>query len=238
MKLLIGVSLLVAAGVGARAWLSGHGCCCCSSKPETCAESAIAGRYVEARTASVYAGACHYNSELVNAGREAVYAWKIEKGSFGGTSLAGVDVVAAVGCEENLAVAKAPRKSVLYVDRHTSPKQREMALAWVRSQHMDSLGEVVGIESTDLQVDSDGERYHVRAGDVIALDGIAMPDRACCKMPFNVWYEPTEKLDHRLVGCSAKFACSEPRLGVSWSREGANDAFLGRFGATASSTEL
>jgi hypothetical protein len=108
----------------------------------------------------------------------------------------------------------------------------------VRSNHADALGQVVGVESTDVQVESDGERYHVRAGDVIALDGTAMPDRACCKMPFNVWYEPAEKLDHRLVGCSAKFDCREPRLGVSWSREGANDAFLGRFGATSNSTEL
>ena len=36
----------------------------------------IAGDYVEARTASVFAGACHYNGELVTTGRDAIMAWR------------------------------------------------------------------------------------------------------------------------------------------------------------------
>ena len=143
-----------------------------------------------------------------------------------------------VRCEENLSFEKAPRKSVLYVDRGASPKQRELAVEWVRSNHASALGEVLAVEPADVAVESDGDQYHVTAGDVIALDGRAMPDRACCSMPFNVWYEPAEKLDKRLVGCSAKFDCHERRLGVSWSHEGANDAFLGRFGAPAQAREL
>ncbi|HEX8117567.1 MAG TPA: hypothetical protein VF521_09860, partial [Pyrinomonadaceae bacterium] len=54
----------------------------------------LKGVYVEARTASVFAGACHYNGELTTAGREAVMAWSVKEGSWGGVSLAGVSALA------------------------------------------------------------------------------------------------------------------------------------------------
>src|SRR5918997_2889835 len=57
----------------------------------------VRGVYVEARTASVFAGACHYNGELTTAGREAVLAWSVKEGSWGGVELAGVRAVAGVG---------------------------------------------------------------------------------------------------------------------------------------------
>src|ERR671928_228601 len=56
----------------------------------------VRGVYVEARTASVFAGACHYNGELTTAGREAVLAWNVKGGSWGGVDLAGVRAVADV----------------------------------------------------------------------------------------------------------------------------------------------
>src|ERR1700722_1556209 len=37
----------------------------------------IKGDYVEARTASVFAGACHYNGEVMITGRDAVMAWNV-----------------------------------------------------------------------------------------------------------------------------------------------------------------
>ncbi len=39
------------------------------------ANVALTGDYVEARTASVFAGACHFNGEVVTTGRDAVMAW-------------------------------------------------------------------------------------------------------------------------------------------------------------------
>jgi len=237
MKIALSLALLCAAAVGGRVWMKGH-CCCCTSDRAPVADQPIGGRYVEARTASVFAGACHHNSELVTAGREQVLAWIIEAGAVDGVQLAGVGVVAAVGCQENLEFATAPRKSVIYVDRDASERQRELAVEWVRSQHAAALGQVLAVETADVQVDSDGDHYRVKVGDTLALEGTAMPDRACCSQPFNVWYEPAEKLEGRLVGCSKQFTCNEPRLGVRWTREGANDAFLGRFGSLATAKAL
>ena len=47
----------------------------------------IKGDYVEVRTASVFAGACHFNGEVVTAGREAIMAWSFSAGTWNGTNL-------------------------------------------------------------------------------------------------------------------------------------------------------
>ena len=39
--------------------------------------SSIKGDYVEVRTASVFAGACHFNGEVTTTGRDALMAWNI-----------------------------------------------------------------------------------------------------------------------------------------------------------------
>ena len=52
--------------------------------------SFVRGEYVEVRTASVFAGACHYNGELTTAGRDALMAWNVKSGAWRGVDLAGV----------------------------------------------------------------------------------------------------------------------------------------------------
>jgi hypothetical protein len=215
---------LVGAGVGAKYYFCGS---CCSSRPES--DVAPTGGYVEARTASVFAGACHYNSELVTVGREALLAWHFDSGRVAGTSLAGVEIAAALASSENLAQG-ASRKSVLYVDSDASEAQREAAVEFVRASCAASLGEVVGVESVPVNVAIDGERYSVEVEGFARLDGAAMADRECCKMPLNVWYEPLASIDGKLVGNSERFEWREKRLAASFENTGQNDAFLGRFG--------
>src|SRR5881227_2800165 len=62
----------------------------------------IRGDYVEVRTASVFAGACHYNGEVTTTGRDAMMAWNVTSGKWQGVDLTGVKVVAIVSSEENL----------------------------------------------------------------------------------------------------------------------------------------
>ena len=45
------------------------------------------GTYLEARTAEVFAGGCIMNSEAGTSGRQAVLAWKVDKGTFNGVTL-------------------------------------------------------------------------------------------------------------------------------------------------------
>src|SRR5215213_10396972 len=105
----------------------------------------VRGVYVEARTASVFAGACHYNGELTTAGREAVLAWSVREGSWGGISLAGVRAVAVVGSEANLNDPAAARRSELIVDSDASAAQAAALARAVESAYRAVLGRVVEV---------------------------------------------------------------------------------------------
>src|SRR5687768_13059871 len=79
-------------------------------------DTSLSGRYVEARTASVFAGPCHFNGEYTTQGREAVLALAFDAGTLNGVSLDGLTVVAAVSADANLA-ERGRRSSVVYVPR-------------------------------------------------------------------------------------------------------------------------
>jgi Protein of unknown function (DUF1326) len=193
------------------------------------APDAPRGGYVEARTAAVYAGACHYGGQVTTQGREAVLAWSFDGGRAGGVSLAGVDVVCALAAPANLD-QPGPRRSVIYVSASAPPAAREAAVALVRERCAALLGEVRAVLPCAVSVSLERERYTVRAGKAVALEGRLLPDEACCTMPLAVWYAPLapEVLRPR-VGESALARCAEPRLGPPWERLLENDALAGRF---------
>jgi len=56
----------------------------------------IYGDYVEARTADVYTGPCFANGEVEMNGKEAVFGWKINNGSWKGVNLQGLGIVGVV----------------------------------------------------------------------------------------------------------------------------------------------
>lgn len=188
-----------------------------------------AGLFVEARTASVFAGACHYNSEFVTGGRDALCAWRIESGVFDGVDLAGVAIALVVTSDANLDM-QAPRRSTIHVDAQVATERAAAAVRWLATTRPSLVGEVVGVRSTPLHVAFEGDAYSVRASGSFELEGRALPDRACCAMPQNVWYAPLEHLESRLVGLDETFAVEAPELGRAWSRPSENSAFVGRFG--------
>src|SRR6201988_768830 len=80
----------------------------------------LSGSYVEARTAEVFTGGCVMGSEAETMGKEAVLAWKVDRGSFNGVALDGLSVVAAVAGDKNLGIyeiggEKAASKSTVFV---------------------------------------------------------------------------------------------------------------------------
>src|ERR1043166_5056177 len=51
--------------------------------------SSVSGQYVEARTAEIFTGGCIMGSEAETMGKQAVLAWKVDRGSFNGVALDG-----------------------------------------------------------------------------------------------------------------------------------------------------
>ena len=89
----------------------------------------VSGAYVEARTAEVFTGGCIMNSEAETMGKQAVLAWKVDRGSFNGVRIDGLSVVAAVSGDRNLGMTemggeKPSVKSALFVDDRANAAQR------------------------------------------------------------------------------------------------------------------
>ena len=98
------------------------------------ADTKITGDYVEARTASVFCGACHYNGELMALGQDALLAWNFDGGIYHGVSLKGVRAFAAVTGNENLSLHDTAHKTQLVVDISATTEQANAVAALLKEK--------------------------------------------------------------------------------------------------------
>jgi hypothetical protein len=188
----------------------------------------VKGDYVEARTASVFAGACHYNGELVTTGQEAVAAWSFASGSWDGVSLTGVRAVAAVASDANLGQEKA-RKTELVVDSSASNAQLKAVASLLKQKCGQSLGEIVSVRKGTVAFTRVANEYRVSADGFAAMSVRPMPNGECCAQPNLVWYTPLSPIEHRKVGFTQTAAYTAGTVGDGWERAGENSAFYGSF---------
>jgi hypothetical protein len=194
------------------------------------AESAgVHGDYVEVRTASVFAGACHYNGELTTTGRDALVAWHVTSGEWNGVDLAGVRFVAVVSADENLSAANVSRRSEIIINDDATHTQAAAVLDLLKSKYGAMLGQVVSVRSAPVSFSHDGKTYSVSASDIASLNIEAMPNDLCCKMPSMVWYSPLSPLENRKVGFTRRALYSGSTVSDAWQRTGENSAFYGSF---------
>lgn len=194
------------------------------------ASSAPAGDYVEARTASVFAGACHYSGEYMSDGREAIMAWHFARGTWQGTPLSGLSAIAVVRSDVNLAQASGHRHTCLYVDGNASPAERAAMADALEAHDAGEFGDVTKVEPASISfARTSTDSFHVAAPGVASLDIKALPNRECCKMPSLVWYKPLAPIEDRRVGFTKLASCTDATGGDSWSRGNENSAFYGTF---------
>ncbi|MBV9924233.1 MAG: DUF1326 domain-containing protein [Acidobacteria bacterium] len=189
----------------------------------------VKGVYVEARTASVFAGACHYNGELTTAGREALMAWSVKEGRWGGVDLAGVRAVAVVESEANLNDPAAARRSVLVVDGNAGEAQAKAFARAVEKAYGAVLGRVEEVRRAPVGFSAEGKSFKVSAPGLAALEVEALPDDLCCRMPQMVWYAPLVAVEGRKVGYTRAASYAGGAAGDAWQRTGENGAFYGTF---------
>ena len=188
----------------------------------------LRGDYVEVRTASVFAGACHYNGEVVTTGRDAMMAWNVTSGKWQGVDLTGVSVLAIVSADANLAEGNAARQSEIIIDSNASRTQALAMINALKEKYAASLGKVVEVRSAPITFERNGRTYAVMTNEA-AINVEAMPNDLCCKMPNLVWYTPLVGLENRKVGYTSKALYSGKVVGEPWSRSGENSAFYGTF---------
>ena len=188
----------------------------------------IKGDYVEVRTASVFAGACHYNGEVTTTGRDAIMAWNVTSGNWQGVDLTGVRAMAIVSADANLSETNGARQSEIVIDRSASRSQALAILNAIKEKYATSLGKIVSVRSAPISFDRTGRTYAVAADDA-AINVEAMPNDLCCKMPNLVWYVPLVGLENRKVGYTTKALYTGTAVSDPWSRSGENSAFYGSF---------
>lgn len=192
------------------------------SQPQhvTQAVAPLRGEYVEARTASVFAGPCHINGELMTTGNDAVMAWQFDSG---------VRVMAAVSAQANLVNESAARKSEIIIDDSASRADADAALASILSRDGPTLGRIISIRRAAISFRHEGNEILVESKGFAAMDVQSMPDDECCKQPNFVWYSPLAELTSRMVGYTVDAEYISARVGDRWQREDENGAFYGAF---------
>lgn len=193
------------------------------------ATTSLSGDYVEARTASVFAGACHYNGELTTTGRDAEIVWHIRGGTSNGVDLSGLTAVAAITASDNLKDDSSSRRTVLYIDEKATGPQMKAFVGSLMVSYKGALGKVVAIKRVPIAFNRTGDSFKVEAKGVGKLIVAAMPNGECCKQPNLVWYQPLVNITDRKVGFTQESGIEDSTLGVSWTKLNQNTAFYGKF---------
>src|SRR5437660_4417915 len=114
----------------------------------------ISGDYLEVRSCDVYTGSCFANAEMNLSGKEGILVWSVREGSWKGTSLGGLSVIAVVCSDGTLGDMRyQPRagKAVLIVDERADAQQREALSDLARSMAGRLVKEVVAVRTAPIE---------------------------------------------------------------------------------------
>ena len=192
----------------------------------------VKGTYVEARTAEVFTGGCIMNGEAGTTGREALLAWKVDRGSFNGVALNGLAVVAAVAGDTNLGIQEiggetAVTRAVVFVDERATPAQRVALVSMAKQQSNGVVDTVVELTPTAIQFVEDGKAVRVVAKSVrLTVEKELQHDPTCGG---KQWFHPLSSVDGAAMGTTAENAFSGSALGTKWSDPNKRSGFFGTF---------
>ena len=192
----------------------------------------VTGTYVEARTAEVFTGGCIMNSEAETMGRQAVLAWKVDRGTFNGVTLDGLSVVAALSGDRNLGIeeiggGKPSVKSVLFVDSRANGAQQIALVALANQLSNGLVGTIVQATPAPIQFADHGGEILVSAPQVsLDVSKHMSHDPTCGAMQ---WFHPLAQVSDSAVGVATQHLFTGAALGTKWSDPNKRSAFFGTF---------
>ncbi len=192
----------------------------------------VTGTYVEARTAEVFAGACVINSEGGTTGREALLAWKVDRGQVNGVTLDGLAVVAALASDTNLGIHEiggesTPARAAIFVDSRANAAQRKALVAMVRSLSGRLIGSVVQETSAPIQFADNGHQITVSTSTMKLAVAKHLDHDASCGN--KQWFNPLTRVDRAEMGTTDENDFSGPALCTKWSDPNKRSSFFGTF---------
>ncbi len=199
-------------------------------------KAAIDGNYLEVRNADVWTGPCFANSQVDLTGKQAILAWKISTGSWKGTNLSGLSVVAVVKASATLGDTLRdpyPAQSVLILDQRATPQQRKALASFVKSRAGRLLDHVVRVDVAPISLQVGTGADH--GIDVLTAGNLAVvKTRALCRGDImcgneTVYYPPLTKVENSMPAFTEEAAFNGKGLGVVWNNRDGRSAFVGTF---------
>ncbi len=198
--------------------------------------AAVSGDYIEVRSADVYTGPCFANSQVDLEGKQAILAWRIQKGSWQGVNLDGLSVLAVVQARATLGDPyhnPYPAKAILIVDERANAAERHALEGLARSEAGKLVGDVVRVETAPIHVSvGQGDNHgsvSLDAGKLVSIRtrSLCSGDHICGNE--EIYYPPLVPTAHAMPAFTLEDAFHGQGLGTVWTRADARSAFVGTF---------
>lgn len=197
----------------------------------------IEGEYLESRTCNVYTGPCFANAEMTLAGKEAIMAWKVDKGTWNDTALDGLGVALVVSADNTLGsdavFAQEPvkTKSVLLVDENASEAQKKALISFVKDSAKTLAENIVRVEEVPFTLENDHleSRGLFQAGDLAKIETRELKKGDCVCSNEIIFYQPLTKVDNFHPAYAVSNSFQGEGLNNRWTSGDQRSAFLATF---------
>ena len=197
---------------------------------------AISGDYLEVRSCDVFTGPCFANAEMGLTGKEAIMVWSVREGSWKGTTLDGLSVIAVIRTDGTLGdVRYEPRsgKAVLVVDARANTDQQDALTDLARSMAGKLIKEVVAIKTSSIDAKigacSKSGCAAVKAGDLVNISTRCFGDNDHICGNEAVFYRPLTDVTGATPAFTEMAAFKGTGLNLTWQTTGQRSAFLAAF---------
>lgn len=201
------------------------------------AASKIEGEYLEARTCDVYTGPCFANGEIGIVGREALMAWRVDKGVWNDVQLDGLGACLVlkgsntIGFNVSFPISPFPIQSVILVDKNATEEQQKALIDFVKTKAGKLAEDVVRVEEIEISLTNDhvSGKGIFKAGDLAEIETRAMKKTDCVCSNESVFYPPLVKVENMQPAYTLKAGFSGEGLNSTWSTNNSRGAFLATF---------
>lgn len=199
-------------------------------------QPSITGDYLEVRSCDIYTGPCFANAEMGLTGKEAIMVWSVKEGSFQGTALDGLSVIAVVRTDATLGNLKyEPRsgKAVLIVDEKANPSQRDALQAFARSMAGKLIREVAAVKTSAIDAKmgtcAKSGCAAVKAGNLINVSTRCFGENDHICGNEDIFYPPLTDVNNPLPAYTEVASFNAKGLDMTWQLTGQRGAFLASF---------
>jgi len=196
----------------------------------------ISGDYLEVRSCDVYTGPCFANAEMNLSGKEGILVWSIREGSWNGTPLGGLSVIAVVSTDGTLGdMSYQPRsgRAILIIDEKADAQQREALGNLARSKAGRLIKEVVAVRTAPIEASvgtcSKAGCASVKAGNLVEVNTRCLGghDHLCGNE--ETYYPPLTSVENAIPAFTERASFKGSGLNLTWEATGQRNAFLATF---------